>query len=162
MTTGLCQENCLERADGDNSIPGLVDEVCHTCGRGCMKCEVPETQRCLSCKSSFYFQNDTKECLKLTETRNFLIILFSSILSFVLLVVIICGCIAYKMLTGKASLDELEAGNKLKKAAKKLKNHRLLFKKVIKNSRQEELALLIENRINKCFLKLGFEKIKLY
>ena len=71
MTTGVCQTGCIEKESNGSITIGITREYCHVCGRGCQDCEIPDTSKCLSCSKNFYFQNDTKKCLRLRETLGF-------------------------------------------------------------------------------------------
>ena len=70
LSTGLCQSGCDQKVSDGSVIKENTSEFCHSCGRGCDDCEIPDTSNCLSCTGEFYFQNETKKCLPLTESTN--------------------------------------------------------------------------------------------
>ena len=108
MTTGACQTGCSEKISNGSVIEGITREYCHVCGRGCQDCEIPETSNCLSCSTNFYFQEETKKCLKLTETLGFWMTILAICLFSFLLCILAIGVIINKVLTGQKILDQEE------------------------------------------------------
>ena len=92
LENGVCQSGCEKKISTGSVMKGMKREFCHEYGRGCKDCEIPDTSKCLSCSPRFYFQKETKECLKLTETSKFKIYLLTGS-SFIFIVLFSLGLI---------------------------------------------------------------------
>ena len=112
MTTGVCQSGCGEKVSNGSIIEGITREYCHVCGRGCEDCEIPETSNCLSCSANFYFQEETKKCLRLTETLGFWMAVISVSLLFLILFSLGMTILIYKMISGNVVVNDERGDNK--------------------------------------------------
>ena len=132
MTTGVCQLGCDENESNGSITIGITREYCHVCGEGCQACEIPETSNCISCSKNFYFQRESKKCLRLTETWGFWIAVISICLFFLLLCCLVVGVYISRLLTG---------GINFKKAKKvKQEDEKSLFENLAKDKSQKKLS----------------------
>ena len=99
LTNGICQAHCAERKTTGSVIPGVVADYCYSCGRGCANCEITDTSRCTSCQKRFYFQNFTRECLRLTETSEFKMYAILAIIALSLICCFGSSLFAWRVLT---------------------------------------------------------------
>ena len=162
IKTGICQENCKEKSGEAIHIPGLIDELCYTCGRGCEDCKIQETERCLSCSQDFYFQNDTKKYLLLTETTSFKIFIYVLIGLISICLIVVVGVVWAVIFRKKAKNKKLteEEARMLKKA--KRWEYKQIVKKRPNKKNKEKAAAVIVTGLNKILLQNGLKKIKLF
>ena len=137
LNTGVCQPGCDEKISNGSVIKETTSEFCHSCGRGCDDCEIPNTSNCNSCYGGFYFENDTKKCLMLTETRRFradLLILVG--VAFILLFVMVLVCICRKIRIDNRAQEIRE---RKKRVLSAFKNKKVFFKSI---SRQKAARII--------------------
>ena len=107
MTTGVCQLGCDEKASNGSIIQGITNEYCHVCEKNCLDCEIPDTSKCLSCPTNYYFQEGSKKCVRLSQTLGFWMVVTGVSLFCFILCSLRLGLLVYKkILKGRENIKE--------------------------------------------------------